>query len=79
MQIGGITQPTALHDMMSDSAGYQVIAVSIRPLYEELRHAIAYRSPLNMLAQCPPAVVVHLPEVLLRTVKQGDIVTHPCR
>ena len=65
--------------MMADSTGNQVIAVGIGTLHEKLRHAIAHRSPLDMLAQCPPAVVVHLSEVLLRTVEQGDIPAHPFR
>ena len=63
--------------MMSDGTGYQIIAVGIRTIYQELSHAIAYRCTFDMLAESPPTIVVHLAEVILRTVEERHVLAHP--
>ena len=65
--------------MVADGAGNEVVAVGIASLHQEFGHAIACGRLLDVLAQRPPAVVVHFAEVLLRTVEKRDVPAHPFR
>ena len=65
--------------MMANGAGNEVVAVGIRTVDQKLGHAIAHGGALDVLAQGPPTVVVHLAEILLRTVEEGDVLAHPFR
>ena len=77
MEVGGVTQPTALHDVVTDGAGDKVVLVRVATVDKELGHAIAHWRPLDVLAQRPPAIVVHLAHLLIRTVEKGNILMHP--
>ena len=79
VEILRVAKPAALIDMMSDSAGYQVILVGIVAVDEELGHAVADRSVLDVLAESPPAVIIHLLHILVGTVEQRDVLFHPFR
>ena len=79
IQILRIAQPTAFINMMPDSAGYQIIFIRIGTLNQKFRHAISHRCFFDMLPQRPPAVIVHLFKITLRTFKQRYILFHPFR
>ena len=79
MQVGGIAQPTALHDVVSDGTGDEVVTVGIAAVDEEFRHAVTNGGAFDMFAECPPTVIIHLTEVLLRTVEERDVLKHPLR
>ena len=65
--------------MVSDGTGDEVIPVGIAAVNEEFRHPIACRGTFDMLAEGPPTVIVHFPEILLRTVEEGYVLAHPLR
>ena len=63
--------------MMTDGTGDEVVAVGIGAWNEEFGHAPAHGRTLDMLAQRPPAEVVDIVEILVRTVEKGNILGHP--
>ena len=63
--------------MMTDSTGNEVVAVGIGAWDQEFGHAPAHGRTLDMLAQRPPAEVVDIVEILIRTVEKGNILGHP--
>ena len=64
---------------MSDRTSDQVIFIRIGTLNEKLRHTISHRSFLDMLAQRPPTIIIHLFKITLRAFKQRNVVFHPLR
>ncbi len=64
---------------MADGAGNEIVLVGVTALHEELGHAVAHRRALDVLAQRPPAVVVHLAHLLVGAVEERDVFFHPLR
>lgn len=77
MQISGIAQPAGFHHVVADGTGNEVVAVGIGTGNEEFGHAPAHGRTLQVLAQRPPAEVVDIVEILIRTVEKGNILGHP--
>mgnify|MGYP001039705850 CR=1 FL=1 len=77
VEILAIADPTTLVDMMTHSRGDEIVLVGIAARHEKLGHRIAYRCIFDMLAERPPAEIIHLLEVTLRTVEEGHILLHP--
>ena len=74
-----VAQPSCLHHMMANGTSNEVVTVGIGTLHEKLRHAVTHRGALDMLAQSPPTVVIHLTEIILRTVEERHVLAHPFR
>ena len=74
-----VAQPSGLHHVVADGTGNEVVAVGIGTLHEKLRHAVTHWGALDMFAQSPPTVVIHLTEIILRTVEERHVLAHPFR
>ena len=77
VEVDGVAQPAALQDVVAHAGGDEVVLVAIGALHEELRHGIAHGCQPDVLAQCPPAEVPQLFEILVGAVEEGHVVRHP--
>ena len=70
-------QPAALGDVVAQSATDGVVLGGVAHRPEKLGQDKARRRARDVFAVGPPAVVIGLPNILVRAGEQGDVLFHP--
>ena len=72
-----VVEPARLHDVVAHGAGDEVVLVGVAALDEELGLRKAQVGAYDVLAQCPPAEVIHLFHLAVGTFEQRYLTFHP--